>query len=176
MPVAADPGPSSARSSCGRGVPRAPSACRECGRRLRALGGPPPADSVIGVTFYSDTAPDFFGSFARAFIAMFRIMLGRCAAPRRARARDAKMRRSRGPLGLYRSGTKCGSPCFIGAKMPGLCRAHTYGGTMRLRRLIFPGELPRSLSEGGEAHQASYIRRCNAAAAPYLSGGAAPLA
>ena len=36
------------------------------------------ADSIVGVTYYSSDAPDQFGTFARGFIAMFRITIGRC--------------------------------------------------------------------------------------------------
>ena len=34
----------------------------------------------MGVTYYSDMAPEQFGTFARAFIAMFRITIGRFAS------------------------------------------------------------------------------------------------
>ena len=34
------------------------------------------ADAVIGVTFFGDLNPEFFGTFCRAFIAMFRMTMG----------------------------------------------------------------------------------------------------
>ncbi len=35
------------------------------------------ADSIVGVTYYADAAPQRFGTFCRAFIAMFGITIGR---------------------------------------------------------------------------------------------------
>ena len=34
------------------------------------------ADSIVGVTFFAEDAPEYFGNFSRAFIAMFRITIG----------------------------------------------------------------------------------------------------
>ncbi len=40
------------------------------------LADPRPADSIVGVTFFSDATPAYFGNFRLAFIAMFRITIG----------------------------------------------------------------------------------------------------
>ncbi len=38
--------------------------------------GPRAADSIVGVTFFSDEAPAYFGAFSLAFVSMFRITIG----------------------------------------------------------------------------------------------------
>ena len=59
-----------------------------CRARLTARAARAAADAIIAVTFYGDAAPESFGTFARGFVAMFRIMIGRWGAARGPRTRD----------------------------------------------------------------------------------------
>jgi hypothetical protein len=51
-------------------IPATASACSRCGAALLATRAPP-ADSIVSVTYFSEVAPERFGTFCRAFIAMF---------------------------------------------------------------------------------------------------------
>ena len=44
-----------------------------------ARGG---ADAIVGVSLFSDQAPQHFDTFCRGFVSMFRITSGRCRAER----------------------------------------------------------------------------------------------
>jgi hypothetical protein len=45
------------------------------------------ADAMVAVTFYGETVPTYFDTFPRSFTSMFRIIIGRHAAPARPPAR-----------------------------------------------------------------------------------------
>ena len=75
------------------------------------------ADAIIAVTFYGDVAPESFGTFARGFVAMFRIMIGRWGAARGPRTRDTdrpRCWRASGPALNLASGSarRCRSSCL----------------------------------------------------------------